>query len=58
MPNIKSLPKIDKYPDFKVFREKNPKLPIVTLCKIYRVSNPTVRNWLKQMKNEENNTNN
>jgi hypothetical protein len=52
MVNIRSRKKVDKYPDFKKYRLKNPNLTNVLMAKVYHVSQTTVAGWLKRMKEE------
>lgn len=52
MGNIKSLPKVDKYSDFKKYCQLNPHLTNAELCRAYHVTANTISNWRKKMRME------
>lgn len=52
MANIRSLPRIDKYRDFKKFKQRNPNLTAREAAAAYHVSLTTVYLWLKKLKEQ------
>jgi len=58
MPNIKSLPKVDKYSDFVAYMTKNPDAKPAELSKTYHVSKSAIYAWIKKLKGGESNKRN